>query len=100
MEILPLSHRDSEGFDCKCPKAHQPSLILGWVRDDGGKELALIRGVQSQTWMLGDGVTEAVPVPRNEQAMIERLMSPQLRALERSAYAPVRIRTVDDEDDA
>lgn len=98
MEILPLSYKPSEGRDWKCPKAHQPSAIFGWVRDDDGNEFALIRGMKSETWLLGDGKSEAAPVPRNEQATIERLMAPQLRALEIARSKPARV-IVDDEGD-
>jgi hypothetical protein len=98
MEILPLSHRDSESFDWKCPKAHQPSGIFGWVRDDDGNEFALVRGMLTATWLLGDGKSEAVPVPREEQAKIERLMAPQLRAVARAASWPV-VDCTDDDDE-
>lgn len=97
MEILPLSHKDSETFDWKCPTAHQPSGIFGWVRDDDGNEFALIRGMVSQTWLLGDGKSEAVPVPRDEQVKIDRLMAPQLRAVAIAASKPVRDETDDEE---
>ena len=100
MEILPLSHRDvaKEGFDVKTPKSLQPSCVMGWVRD-GEKEMALVWSMSSQVWLLADGVSPGVPLPRDEQSRVSKLMRPNLVALERGFATAKRVVIEEDDDD-
>lgn len=98
MEILPLSHKDSEGMDFKCPKRFQPSVAFAWMRDDDGAELLLIRSMSAQIWLTADGINDAAPLPRGDQSTIERLLAPNVLALQRAASIPVIKITEDDED--
>lgn len=84
MEILPVDHRSTEGFEVKTPKDLQPSMVLGWVRDDDGVERALVWSRSSSLWLLADGVGPAEPLPRDDQMKMTRLMAPNLRAVERA----------------
>ncbi len=83
MEIMPLDHRSTEGFAVNTPKDLQPSMVLGWVKDDDGVERALVWSQSSSLWLLADGEGPGQPLPREEQAKVTRLMAPILRAVGR-----------------
>ena len=81
MEILPLSHKETDGMDWRAPDKYRPTCVMGWLRDDEGQERVLIWSPQTQLWLSGDGQSPAKPLPTKDQYLITQLMAPNLKAL-------------------
>lgn len=87
MQIMPVDHKPTDGFNVNAPQDLRPTMILGWLVDDDGAQRALVYSPASALWLAADGEGEAVPLPRADQMKITRLMTPTLRALGRFGKA-------------